>query len=552
MTSTNSNSYLLSFSNTNMVSSMSENDTYLNTNEISTENTSEVTEYISEKIKYKTNNQNNTIINTLQSSLINNDKEENKKEPSNKELPNEVLLKIFSYINDPKDLLTLRCINSNFKLLCETKLYNVINSIIKGLEEKKKSSERRFNHMKNHLCPRLSHYKVFLNVITRSDVSEICNLPKPPKEVKYIFSVLYILYTGGKNCYCSQCCLNKNKNNIFYRHSNCSIKNTHSKKGSGSNAYSTIHRNDLTNYEFGSNTANQYTTPQQKRKSSSVYNGSQASSQYSSQYSSRRNSNSSSSSYNSSRRGSSSSTSSTSSSSDNLDLCSLPLGISKQNRSTSISSEKSKVSKHSMSTSTSTSNSISNSSSTSTSPILTKSPKNKYLNSNNEENIEIPSWEEVRQVINKNDFRNWIMNLRSRIEEVPKEHIQMANTLLNRPRASNQAYYRSATYSHQNSSSSSSTTTSSNSSSRRSTHSSPSSSSSLSSSSTSPSEYENLILTYDRMLIVSQIGYKILLFIEAIIQYSFLSKRFDEQKESLSYVHHQIFQWKHLQSQCHA
>jgi len=107
------------------------------------------------------------------------------------------------------------------------------------------------------------------------------------------------------------------------------------------------------------------------------------------------------------------------------------------------------------------------------------------------------------------------MTLHNKLDTVPKEHILLANNLLNKPRATTNSK------AHSNSSSASSN-----------------------------SEYENLRLTYDRMLIVSQIGYKILLFIEAIIQSFFLTERFEEQKNSISQVYKQIHQWKDLQLQC--
>jgi len=329
------------------------------------------------------------------------------------------------------------------------------------------SLERRLNHMKNHLCPRLSHYKVFLNVISRSDVSELCNLPNPPREVKYIFSVLYILYTGGNNCQCLQCIENRNNKNedgldIYSNSFNCG--STTNKKIVSRHSFS---MSDLTN----ARTNSPFDSGDESSSSSSNCSNS----------SSRRNS------FN--------------------DFTTINLG----NRKNGPSIEKT-ISKHfDKSRYECDLKSITESQIAAMTPtIKSKCPSQRRL----EELLEIPDWEEVRQVISKNDFRNWVMNLHSNLDIVPKEHILLANNLLNKPRTT------------------------------------PSSESSSNSDSITSSEYDNLRLTYDRMLIVSQIGYKILLFIEAIIQSFFLTERFEEQKNSISLVYKQIHQWKDLQLQC--
>jgi len=414
---------------------------------------------------------NNTLISSINSMVTfqNNLRQRN---TSTKELPNEVLLNIFNNLNDLKDILNLRCVSKKFKSLCEVKLYDIIEEKIKSLENKKKSLERRLSHMKNHLCPRLSHYKVFLNVISRSDVSELCNLPKPPREFKYIFSVLYMLYTGGKHCCCLQCLSKKNKNRYNTRsHSICcgGIINGHGTKritrGHSFSSGSSIS-------DFSTRTSSPYSV-----------NSSTPSSHNSSRNHSRRNSFDHYSSMNNSKVRKSSIQSDSGLLSSTIMNCKRSESI----RSTAPLSNRC----HNHDTASST----------------VSKPKEI------EEEIEIPNWEEVRQVINKNDFRNWVMNLHSKLDTVPKEHILLANNLLNKPRGMT-------------------------------------SSKASSNGDSTTSEYENLRLTYDRMLIVSQIGYKILLFVEAIIQSFFLTERFEEQKNSISLVYKQIHQWKDLQLQC--
>jgi len=346
--------------------------------------------YSSEDITESLNN--NTLISSI-NSMVTFQSNLKQRNANAKELPNELLLKIFNYLDNMEDILNLRCVNKKFKSLSEVKLYDIIEEKIKTLENKKVSLERRLNHMKNHLCPRLSQYKVFLNVISRSDVTELCNLPKPPREVKYIFSVLYTLYIGGKNCQCLQCLENKSVNND-----------------------------------------NDDSIEDEKEEKESIDECS------------------------------------SSSEDETLDC---------QNKLKDI-----------------------NCSTDSAATLVEK-----------EEEIIIPNWEEVKQVINKNDFRNWVMNLHSNLDAVPREHILLANNLLNKPRTTNN-------------------------------------SKSTSNSNSASSEYDNLLLTQDHMLIVSQIGYKVLLFIEAIIQSSFLTERFEKQKNSISLVYEQIHQWKDLQLQC--
>jgi len=430
-----------------------------------------LSKYASEAITESINN--NTLISSINSMVTFQNNLKQHTTTGNRELPNEILLKIFNNFTDLNDILTLRSVNRKFKSLSEVKLYDIIEEKIKSLENDKKSLERRLTHMKKHLCSRLSHYKVFLNVISRSDVSELCNLPKPPKEVKYIFSVLYILYTGGKNCQCVQCFqsriaarVRKNKGrsnsiccgvmhfkepnrNMVSRRSFCvselSMRNNSPLGGSSNSSCGPSRRNSVGQCSSSSSSSSMTIRARKGSVQSDI------------------------------------GVSTTSSSSFGLDK--------KTDDHTQLKNNTRVNRSHSLST-----------------------PKPREP----EDDIEIPNWEEVRQVINKNDFRNWVMTLHSKLDTVPKEHILLANNLLNKPRATTNSK----------------------------THSTGCSSAS------SQSEYENLRLTYDRMLIVSQIGYKILLFIEAIIQSFFLTERFEEQKNSVSKVYEQIHQWKDLQLQC--
>jgi len=430
-----------------------------------------LSKYASEDITESIHN--NTLISSINSMITFQNNLKQQTTSSTRELPNEILLKIFNNLTDLDDILNLRSVNRKFKSLSEVKLYDIIEEKIKSLENKKKSLERRLSHMKNHLCPRLSHYKVFLNVISRSDVSELCNLPKPPREVKYIFSVLYILYTGGKNCHCVQCIQNK-----VAAH----IRDT---KGRSNSICCGVMYSKDNNKKMVSRRS--FCVSELTTRNNSPFGGS---SNNSSRGPSRRNS--------------------------------IDQRSSVSSSSTIIRARKGSVqSDIGVSTSSSSTFGINKSSDDHTqSKFATRTNRSKSLSSprprEQEEDIEIPNWEEVRQVINKNDFRNWVMTLHSKLDTVPKEHILLANNLLNKPR----------------------TTTNSK------AHSTGSNSAS------SQSEYENLRLTYDRMLIVSQIGYKILLFIEAIIQSFFLTERFEEQKNSISQVYEQIHQWKDLQLQC--
>jgi len=462
--------------------------------------------YASENITETINN--NNLISSINSMLTFQNKLKQRNSKNTKELPNEILLKIFNNLDDLKDNLNLRCVNKKFKLLSEVKLYGIIEEKIQSLESKKKSLERRLSHMKNHLCPRLSHYKVFLNVISRSDVSELCNLPQPPREVKYIFSVLYILYTGGKNCYCLQCLQNRNTNTLLSPNNN-----SHSRSNSISGSSCVMDTN-------GKDSLTSPSRPSVNVSDLSSFNGSSNNtSRSNSNISSRRNSFDTSPNpmtYTRKRKGSAQSDIEVHNHNHpkkSLDHTPSPSPTS--NTNTTI-----------ITISNTTSNTTSSSSSTT---VFSSSPNTKTTTKCNttidtnystiskfreiEEEIEIPNWEEVRQVINKNDFRNWVMNLHSKLDTVPKEHILLANNLLNKPRT-------------------------------------VTNSKATSNSSSAPSEYDNLRLTYDRMLIVSQIGYKILLFIEAIIQSFFLTERFEEQKNSISLVYKQIHQWKDLQLQC--
>jgi len=420
---------------------------YYSENILSTFSTENITESIN----------NNTLISSI-NSIVTFQKTLKQESAYIKDLPNEILLRIFDNLDGMDDILNLRRCNKKFKSLSEVKLYNIIEGKINALENKKKSLERRLNHMKKHLCPRLSHYKFFLNVISQSDVTELCNLPNPPREVKYIFSVLYILYTGGNNCQCSQCIENKNKgstnNNckkITSRHSFSMCNLSTAKTNSPSNTDDENNNNCSTNTSC-SNSCN----------------------------SSRRNS------FN--------------------DFTSINLG----KRKNSFSSDEGTSSHYDKKSYNTPCSKTINNNSSSNDTIVEKLKDKKEM----EETIEIPNWEEVHQIINKDDFRNWVMNLHSNLDIVPKEHILLANNLLNKPRTT------------------------------------PSSESSSNSDSITSSEYDNLRLTYDRMLIVSQIGYKILLFIEAIIQSFFLTERFEEQKNSISLVYKQIHQWKDLQLLC--
>ncbi|OUM58679.1 hypothetical protein PIROE2DRAFT_15989 [Piromyces sp. E2] len=422
-----------------------------------------LSKYASEEITESIHN--NTLISSINSmvSFQNNLKQHTS---GTKELPNEILLKIFNNMTDLEDILSLRSVNKKFKSLSEVKLYDIIEDKIKSLENKKKSLERRLSHMKNHLCPRLSHYKVFLNVISRSDVSELCNLPKPPREVKYIFSVLYILYTGGKNCQCEQCL--QNKITPCVRGTKCR---------SNSICCGVMHSKDNDKKMVSRRS---FCVSELSTRNSSPFGGS-----------------SNNSSRGSSRRNSIDQRSSTSSSTIRTRKGSVQSDIGVSTSSSSSFGLDKKTNDHTQYR-------------TNRSKSLSTPPKEQ------EQDIEIPNWEEVRQVINKNDFRNWVMTLHSKLDTVPKEHILLANNLLNKPRATTNSKAHST----------------------------------ASSSASSQSEYENLRLTYDRMLIVSQIGYKILLFIEAIIQSFFLTERFEEQKNSISQVYEQIHQWKDLQLQC--
>ena len=453
--------------------------------------------YDSENITESINN--NNLISSINSMLTFQNKLK-QKSSNTKELPNEILLKIFNNLDDLKDNLNLRCVNKKFKLLSEVKLYDIIEEKIQSLESKKKSLERRLSHMKNHLCPRLSHYKVFLNVISRSDVSELCNLPKPPKEVKYIFSVLYILYNGGKNCYCLQCLQNKSNNTITTSATTTTTTTTN-------NHHLHEHPNSICCSIIGSNEKKSQSVSDLSTGTSSPINSSSINSSCSNSLSnSRRNSidtslPSSMTTYSRKRKGSVQSDTEVSSNARHHKKSVDHTQSSSQSSAPTCSS----TSSSSSSSSKTQSKDYSIDTNTSTSSIS----KFKEM----EEDIEIPNWEEVRQVINKNDFRNWVTNLHSKLDTVPKEHILLANNLLNKPRM----------------------VTNSNSSSN---------------SSSAPSEYDNLRLTYDRMLIVSQLGYKILLFIEAIIQSFFLTERFEEKKNSNSLVYKQIQQWKDLQLHC--
>jgi len=425
-----------------------------------------LSKYTSEDITESINN--NTLISSIASMVTFQNNLKQHTTSGTKELPNEILLKVFNNLSDLDDILNLRSVNRKFKSLSEVKLYDIIEEKIKSLENKKKSLERRLSHMKNHLCPRLSHYKVFLNVISRSDVSELCNLPKPPREVKYIFSVLYILYTGGKNCHCVQCIQNKATTHL------------HDTKGrSNSICCGVIHSNNNKKMI----TRRSFCVSELSTRNGSPYGGS---SNNSSRSSSRRNS---------------------------VDQC-----YSSSSSSMTVKARKGSV-QSDIVVSTSSSSSLDKKTDDHTRAPRTN--RSKSLSSPKpsrdlEEDIEIPNWEEVRQVINKNDFRNWVMTLHSKLDTVPKEHILLANSLLNKPRTTTNSKIHSTS----------------------------------GSSTSSQSEYENLRLTYDRMLIVSQIGYKILLFIEAIIQSFFLTERFEEQKNSISQVYEQIHQWKDLQLQC--
>jgi len=438
--------------------------------------------YVSENITESINN--NTLISSI-NSMVTFQNKLNQEYVNVKELPNEILLRIFNYLDNMSDILNLRCVNKKFKSLSEVKLYDIIEEKIETLESKKKSLERRLSHMKNHLCPRLSHYKVFLNVISRSDVSELCNLPKPPREVKYIFSVLYILYTGGKNCRCLQCLQNKNTLN-HNSHSNLNNVSNNSNNSSCSCSY-----NYNTNKK--SPTRSSFSMSDLSTRTCSSYDSGNDSG-----------SNSLNGSSNNSRRNSIDSISTMNFKSRKNSVQSETI-----NNTTLLDKKKNEMSP---SNTPSSSVVVATTSNTTNDTNNDNSIKNKPKET--EEEIEIPNWEEVRQVINKNDFRNWIMNLHSKLDVVPKEHILLANNLLNKPRA---------------------TTNSKNSSNND---------------NCVVSEYENLRLTYDRMLIVSQIGYKVLLFIEAIIQSFFLTERFEEQKNSISLVYKQIHQWKDLQLQC--
>ncbi|KAG4094555.1 hypothetical protein H8356DRAFT_1692518 [Neocallimastix lanati (nom. inval.)] len=450
-----------------------------------------ISSYSIEKITESINN--NTLISNINSiiSFQNNLKQRN---TYSKELPNEILLKIFGNLTDLRDILNLRLCNRKFKSLSEVKLYDIIEEKLNVLENDKKSLEIRLNHMKNKLFKRLSHYKVFLNVISRSDVSEFCNLPNPPREVKYIFSVLYILYTGGSNCQCLQCIENRNNRNedgldILSNSFNCG--STTNKKIITRHSFSVC---NLTNARSNS----PYDSGDESSCSSCSNSCSSSCSRNDSNYSN-----------SSSRRNSFN------------DFSTINLG----NRKNSVSNEET-TSKHLNKSKYNYENKLiteSQNAAMTPSTILSKHPthRRKFDKDsltieklvNKEETIEIPDWEEVRQLISKNDFRNWVMNLHSNVDVVPKEHILLADSLLNKPRMTSR------------------TTSSSN-------------------DNQSTSEYDNLRLTYDRMLIVSQIGYKILLFIEAIIQSFFLTERYEEQKNSISLVNKQIHQWKELQLQC--
>jgi len=417
-----------------------------------------LSKYASEDITEPINN--NTLISSINSMVTFQNNLKQHTNSGTSELPNEILLKIFNNLSNLDDILSLRAVNKKFKSLSEVKLYDIIEVKIKSLENKKKSMERRLSHMKNHLCPRLSHYKVFLNVISRSDVSELCNLPKPPREVKYIFSVLYILYTGGKNCQCVQCLQNK---------TTTQLRDTKSR--SNSICCGVIHSKN--NKELVSR--HSFCVSELSSRNNSPFGGA-----------------SNSSSHDPSRRNSVDQHYSTS------------ITTSSRSRKGSVQSD------IGASTSSFGDHTHYNDKTSKTTSDNCPTPK-----SGNSDDIEIPNWEEVRQIINKFDFRNWVMTLHNKLDTVPKEHILLANNLLNKPRATTNSK------AHSNSSSASSN-----------------------------SEYENLRLTYDRMLIVSQIGYKILLFIEAIIQSFFLTERFEEQKNSISQVYEQIHQWKDLQLQC--
>jgi hypothetical protein len=411
--------------------------------------------FASEDITESINN--NTLISSI-NSMVSFQSKLKQKNISAKELPNEILLKIFDNLDDLKDILNLRCVSRKFKSLSEVKLYDIIEEKINALEYKKKSLERRLSHMKNHLCPRLSHYKVFLNVISRSDVSELCNLPKPPREVKYIFSVLYILYTGGNNCQCVQCIENRNNLNKDEEDGLNLLSNSFG--CSSNNNKKIVSRHSFSMSDLATARTN---TPYESGEDESSSNSSNCSNA-----NSRRNS------FN--------------------DFSSIDISNKKNNAGSSSQLDKKNCDTTDSTTTTYTSsksNNNSNSNSNSMNDTIEKQKEEakeeeEEGEEEKEEVIEIPNWEEVRQVINKNDFRNWVMNLHSNLDAVPKEHILLANNLLNKPRAT------------QNSKSSSNNDS-------------------------TASEYENLRLTYDRMLIVSQIGYKILLFIEAIIQSFFLT-----------------------------
>jgi hypothetical protein len=418
---------------------------YYSENILSTFSTENITESINNNTLISSINSIVTFQNTIkqESTCIN-------------DLPNEILLRIFDNLDSMDDILNLRRCNKKLKSLSEVKLYNIIEGKINALENTKKSLEIRLNHMNKRLRQRLSHYKFFLNVISRSDVTELCNLPNPPREVKYIFSVLYILYTGGNNCQCSQCIENKNRDSTT----------------TTTNNYKKI----ISRYSFSVSNLNVAKTISPSNIDDENNNRSTN--------------------CNSNRRNSFN------------DFTSINLGKRKNSFSsdedTSFHSDK----KSYNTTSAKTINC--NSSSSSNDIIVEKIKKEKEM----EKVIDIPNWEEVHQIIGKEDFRNWVINLHSNLDIVPKEHILLADKLLNKPRTT------------------------------------PCSESSSNGDSITSSEYDNLRLTYDRMLIVSQIGYKILLFIEAIIQSFNLTESFKEQKKSVSLVYKQIHQWKDLQLQC--
>lgn len=446
-------------------------------------------------------------------------------------LPNEIYMKIFQYLVEEKaiyDLLNLRCVCHNFKFMTELLLVPIIKDKIGGFEDRIRGLTRRLNHMKNHLVPRLNHYKVFLSLsLGRSEISEMVSLPNPPAEVKYVITVLSMLYTGHINCTCSSCIMK------------CKLiddVNIHQKKGR-SNSLSSTNNNNNINYNTHTHINNSkqiYKNYQRK----SNYSGYSSCSYKSNDYSGNSSMTSSSNSSNGSSRRNS------------IGSYSQLVYDGRRDSMTSISSDSSISSESSYNENNNNNKGknrsfsmSSSSSSSSSSSFSSRSHKNckSFNNDRDEESIDLPSWEEIRHIISNNDFRNWLISLRTsnNLEAVSKEHIQLVNELLNQPRITKSRSYTFNSRSNDN--------TNPHLSGHSNCLSTNKNNSNTQTKNDLSNQYHNISLTYERMMMVSNLGYKLLLVIEAVVQHHILTNRLNEQRDTLSRVEKQIEQWNSLE-----